>query len=64
MDCANCNKTNGGEGQPKLKTIPYVAHEFLIAKAERRARIFGIYATVATALLLISNTAWLCSVIF
>ena len=64
MDCANCNKTNGGEGQQKLQTIPYVAHEFLLAEVKRRARIFGICAAVAAALLLISNTAWLCSVIF
>ena len=62
MECNNCNKTHKS-GSECIRSIPYVAHEVLLAKAERRARIFGICAAVAAAALLVSNTVWICTVI-
>lgn len=59
-DCKNC-KAHSEE--PKRKTpeaIPYIVHEFELAKAERRVHhLFAALAFTACAFI-ISNTAWIC----
>ena len=58
----NCeNKNVKKERLPEQ--IPYIVHEYELAKAERRARtLFWALAGTVSALL-ISNTVWICLLI-
>jgi hypothetical protein len=52
MECKGCNN--------KPATIPYIAHEAILAKSERREHRLFTALVVAVSAFLISNTAWVC----